>query len=77
MEIFLSKTFNLVCDTCKVLAWVGEEINEHGSNPRPELMLYKNEAGFPARDFLYSHVGHSLRILDDEDLPDYEELSYP
>ena len=70
----MSRTFSIVCDDCKQSLWIGQ-----GWLDEPKsLTLYYGDQEIMAKlqSFLFAHVGHSLRFIDDEELCNsHEDLS--
>ena len=73
-ERTMSRTFSIVCDDCKQSLWIGQ-----GWPDKPKsLTLYYGDQKIMAKlqSFLFAHVGHSLRFVDDEELCNsHEDLS--
>ncbi len=80
----MSETYSLVCDDCRVHAWVGQDVGAD----RNKLFLYRSfdvdgNLISPATKFLSDHQGHKLRFLstnemhggDEPDVSDYADGS--
>jgi hypothetical protein len=70
----MSRTYSIACDDCKCSLWIAQ-----GWPDRPKsLTLYSGDKQVmqDLKSFLFAHVGHNLRFVDDEILCDtHEELS--
>jgi hypothetical protein len=70
----MSRTFSIACESCKQSLWIGQ-----GWPDRPQSLIFyygDEKVMTKLQSFLFAHVGHSLRFVDDEGLCDtYEDLS--
>ncbi len=58
----MSRTYHIVCDDCKESLWVGQGCK-----------IYRGKEMDEFSEFLYKHEGHSLRFLECQDIPQYED----
>lgn len=57
----MSTCYRMVCHTCKLTLWAGEEINESPDSPGPRrIALYRTEDFDPVAKFLEDHQDHAL-----------------
>ena len=74
----MSRTYEFVCDDCKVHVWVGQSRYETGA----PLRIYEDKDGLenqgPLHRFLLEHQGHKIRFGHDDvfadELHEYRDL---
>ena len=67
----MSRTYSIGCQTCKESLWIGQ------GWPQGERYIYQDKYQIDALDkFLFSHIGHVLIFVDDEDIFEGEGKQY-